>query len=62
MSAATWSGSARYSPTAFRVTIAAFNRRAQRLCLALGFREVARFPQTESGNEFVVLRLGANES
>ena len=45
-----------YSPSAFRVTVAGFNRRAQRLCLALGFREAARFPQAQSGNEFVVLR------
>jgi RimJ/RimL family protein N-acetyltransferase len=45
-----------YSPSAFRVTIAGFNRRAQRLCLALGFRETARFPQEGSGDEFVVFR------
>jgi RimJ/RimL family protein N-acetyltransferase len=45
-----------YSPSAFRVTIAGFNRRAQRLCLALGFHETARFPQEGSGDEFVVFR------
>jgi len=49
-------GQREYSPTALRVTIAAFNRRAQRVVLALGFRETARFPQPQSGNEFVVLR------
>jgi [ribosomal protein S18]-alanine N-acetyltransferase len=45
-----------HSPIVFRVTVAGFNRRAQRLCLALGFRETARFPQEHTGNEFVVLR------
>jgi len=51
-----------YAPTAFRVTIAAFNRRAQRLCLALGFRETARFLRQDSQDEFVVLRREPAES
>ena len=48
-----------YTTNAYRVTIAAFNRRAQQLCLALGFREVRRFTRTDhegNGTEFVVLR------
>jgi RimJ/RimL family protein N-acetyltransferase len=45
-----------YSPSAFRVTIAGFNRRAQRLCLALGFQETSRVLRTGSEDEFVVLR------
>jgi ribosomal-protein-alanine N-acetyltransferase len=47
-----------YTTTTYRVTIAAFNRRAQQLCLALGFREIGRFIRTNpEGNEteFVVL-------
>ena len=47
---------ARYSPLALRVTIAGFNRRAQRLCLALGFHESARFVREGSEDEFVVFR------
>ena len=42
------------SPAAYRVTVAAFNARALRLCAALGFREVARFDGPETA--FVVLR------
>lgn len=48
-----------YGINAYRVTIAAFNRRAQQLCLALGFREIGRFTRTNpegSETEFVVLR------
>jgi RimJ/RimL family protein N-acetyltransferase len=45
-----------FRPDAFRVTIAAFNRRAQRLCLALGFRETGRFLRQDSKDEFVVYR------
>jgi RimJ/RimL family protein N-acetyltransferase len=48
-----------YSAGAFRVTIAAFNRRARRLCLALGFRETARFLRRGSEDQFVVLRREA---
>jgi [ribosomal protein S18]-alanine N-acetyltransferase len=44
-----------YSPSAFRVTIAGFNRRAQRLCRALGFQETARFLR-DGATEFVVFR------
>jgi RimJ/RimL family protein N-acetyltransferase len=51
-----------YSPSALRVTIAAFNRRAQRLCLALGFRETARFLRDGSTDAFVVLRREARPS
>jgi ribosomal-protein-alanine N-acetyltransferase len=50
-----------YTTTTYRVTIAAFNLRAQRLCLALGFRAVARFGRRgpdEAVTEFVVLVRG----
>jgi [ribosomal protein S18]-alanine N-acetyltransferase len=49
-----------YAPEALRATIAMFNRRTRRLCLALGFREVARFERAsedDEGMEFVVMRL-----
>jgi [ribosomal protein S18]-alanine N-acetyltransferase len=44
-----------YAPAAMRVTIAGFNRRAQRMCLALGFVEEGRFARPGSEDEFVVL-------
>jgi RimJ/RimL family protein N-acetyltransferase len=50
-------GRREYAPHAMRVTIAGLNRRAQRLCLALGFRATARFLRVGSEEEFVVLRL-----
>jgi ribosomal-protein-alanine N-acetyltransferase len=53
-----------FSTNAYRVTIAAFNRRAKRLCLVLGFCEVARFTRTDpEGNrtEFLVLRRAKEE-
>jgi [ribosomal protein S18]-alanine N-acetyltransferase len=53
-----------YATDSYRVTIAAFNRRAQQLCVALDFREIARFVRTDpDGNqtEFVVLRTVKEE-
>jgi ribosomal-protein-alanine N-acetyltransferase len=50
----------RYGTARLRVTIAAFNLRAQRLCLAVGFREVTRFVRRlpdQPITEFVVLVL-----
>lgn len=46
---------AHYAPRRLRVTIAAFNERAQRVWLALGFQPVARFGSASSGLPFVVL-------
>jgi ribosomal-protein-alanine N-acetyltransferase len=43
------------APEAFRVTVASFNARALRVCVALGFREVARFTSSDD-TAFVVLR------
>lgn len=43
-----------YAPPALRVTIAAFNIRAQRAWAAAGFRETARF-DADNGRPFVVL-------
>lgn len=44
-----------FVPSAFRVTVAAFNQRAQRACLRVGFHQVACFPRPGDGQEFVVL-------
>jgi RimJ/RimL family protein N-acetyltransferase len=44
-----------FQPTAFRVTIAAFNQRAQRVWQKLGFHEIEQFVHIESGREFMVL-------
>lgn len=44
-----------FSPSAFRVTVAAFNARALRLCRQAGFREVASFHRAEDGRAFLIL-------
>jgi RimJ/RimL family protein N-acetyltransferase len=43
-----------FDPPRFRVTIAAFNRRAQNVWKKAGFRPVGRFQHEESGRKFVV--------
>jgi len=47
-------GQERYSPPAFRATIAAFKHRSIRARETAGFRQTARFHST-SGREFVIL-------
>jgi ribosomal-protein-alanine N-acetyltransferase len=44
-----------YAPTAFRVTVAAFNGRALRVWGRAGFRPVSEFARTSDGLAFVVL-------
>jgi ribosomal-protein-alanine N-acetyltransferase len=44
-----------FSPTIFRVTIAAFNARALRLCEQAGFRQTQRFLRENDGLAFVIL-------
>lgn len=48
-------GRARFSPPAFRVTVAAFNLRALRVIQDVGFSEVGRFEATTNGRRYVVL-------
>jgi [ribosomal protein S18]-alanine N-acetyltransferase len=48
-------GRRRYAPPAFRVTIATFNVRAQRVVQALGFRTSGSFLGTVDGQSFEVL-------
>ena len=48
-----------FHPTLFRVTIAAFNARALRLCEQAGFRETQRFDREGDGLAFVVLLRSA---
>lgn len=48
-------GRERFAPSAFRVTIATFNVRAQRVVTALGFRNVGRFAATTTGASYEVL-------
>ncbi len=43
-----------FHPTACRVTIAAFNRRARHVWQKHAFREIQRFIHAESGREFVI--------
>jgi len=48
-------GKGQFDPPAFRVTVAAFNERAQRVVRSLGFDEISRFKSLVDGDEFVVL-------
>jgi [ribosomal protein S18]-alanine N-acetyltransferase len=47
-------GRGRFAPSAFRVTIATFNLRAQRVVKALGFRNVASFAAATDGRSYEV--------
>jgi RimJ/RimL family protein N-acetyltransferase len=44
-----------FNPAAFRVTIAAFNQRSQRVFFGLGFRETGSFDRDGDGMRFVQL-------
>lgn len=48
-------GRQRFAPPAFRVTVASFNVRAQRVVTALGFRNVGSFARTGDGTGFEIL-------
>lgn len=43
-----------FSPSKLRVTIAVFNKRAQRLCQKAGFVEVDRFESENGGRPFLI--------
>jgi [ribosomal protein S18]-alanine N-acetyltransferase len=47
-------GVRQFAPPAFRMTIAAFNLRAQKVVRLLGFDEVARFAASTNGREYAV--------
>jgi ribosomal-protein-alanine N-acetyltransferase len=48
-------GRRRFTPAAFRVTVASFNTRALRVVTSLGFRPVSRFAATTDGRSFEIL-------
>jgi ribosomal-protein-alanine N-acetyltransferase len=48
-------GRRRFSPPAFRVTVASFNTRALRVVTSLGFRPVSSFAATTDGRSFQIL-------
>lgn len=48
-------GQQQFTPTHFRATIAEFNQRAQRACLALGFTPVQTFMAKAHQDRFVIL-------
>ncbi len=48
-------GRSRFSPLGFRVTIATFNQRAQRVVKALGFQKAGRFQGPADGRSYEVL-------
>jgi RimJ/RimL family protein N-acetyltransferase len=54
-------GRRRYAPPAFRVTIAAFNVRAQRVVVALGFRRSGSFQGTADGRSYEILARLEND-
>jgi RimJ/RimL family protein N-acetyltransferase len=51
--------SSTFVPAGFRVTVAAFNKRAQRVWEKAGFRPVLVFPRKGDGMSFVVLQRDA---
>ncbi|WP_414544926.1 hypothetical protein [Nostoc sp. CCY0012] len=51
-------GATRYKAQFCRVTIAQFNKRAQRMWQKLGFEQVEEFAKTGSGEKFVMM-IGA---
>jgi RimJ/RimL family protein N-acetyltransferase len=55
-------GRRQYYPPAFRVTIAEFNERAQRVWQKAGFNEVQRFGRESDGLPFIIFVLPANLS
>ncbi len=46
-----------FAPRAFRVTVAAFNERALRVCEKVGYRPVDSFHHPRSGERFIILVL-----
>lgn len=48
-------GLSRFEPSLFRTTVAAFNHRAQKVCLSLGYRVSSEFVRSTDGTPFVVL-------
>jgi ribosomal-protein-alanine N-acetyltransferase len=52
-------GRGRFAPGAFRVTVASFNTRTQRVVISLGFGQVARLEATTDGKPYdVFVRAG----
>ncbi|MCC5807336.1 MAG: GNAT family N-acetyltransferase [Opitutales bacterium] len=54
-------GSDYYVADRFRVTVAAFNQRALKVCRRIGFREVQRFRRQVGSEQFAILVLDGNE-
>ena len=48
-------GRRQFAPEAFRVTIATFNIRAQRVVSSLGFRNIGQFQATADGRSYEIL-------
>ena len=48
-------GQRAFGPAAFRCTVAAFNKRAQKACRKAGFRKSATFRRPSDKQEFVIL-------
>jgi ribosomal-protein-alanine N-acetyltransferase len=48
-------GRRKFAPDAFRVTIATFNARAQRVVISLGFRNIGSFRASADGRSYELL-------
>jgi ribosomal-protein-alanine N-acetyltransferase len=48
-----------FAPASYRVTIAEFNSRAQRVWIGAGFKQIQSFARRGDGMPFLVLALGA---
>jgi ribosomal-protein-alanine N-acetyltransferase len=48
-------GRQRFAPPAYRVTVATFNIRAQRVVASLGFHNIGRFQATSDGRSYEIL-------
>lgn len=55
-------GRQQFAPPAFRVTVATFNIRAQRVVTSLGFHNIGRFQATSDGRSYEILIKGASDS
>lgn len=51
----------KFAPQAFRVTVAAFNKRALRVCQKVGYQEIQTFQNRYTGKTFIVLMRDAVE-
>jgi [ribosomal protein S18]-alanine N-acetyltransferase len=62
MTAAITFAQQQFAPAAFRATVAAFNQRALRVCIKVGYRPIQQFENPHTGRPFVVLLHDNNQT